>query len=125
MIEAYLADSYAFLALVEGNERYRRIFQRGGIQTTALNVVEVYWALLRRMDPDEALAFSSALLSRVVDVPPEAALRAAEFRRRMALEKKHCSHIDAWGYCAAQALGLRFLTGDPVFKGLDNVEFVR
>ena len=32
---------------------------------------------------------------------------------------------DAWSYCAARALKTRFLTGDPVFKGLENVEFVR
>ena len=120
-----LADSYAYLAIVEGNERYRCIFQRGGIVTTALNVVEVYGALLRRMDKAEALAFSTALLSSIVDVPPETALRAAEFRRRMTSEKRQCSHIDAWGFCAALALGLKFLTGDPVFKGLENVEFVR
>lgn len=125
MADAILADSYAYLALIEGNERYRRIFQRGGILTTALNVVEVYGALLRRMDQAEALAFSTALLSSIVDVPPETALRAAEFRRRMISDKRQCSHIDAWGYCAAAALGMKFLTGDPVFKGLENVEFVR
>jgi hypothetical protein len=43
----------------------------------------------------------------------------------MAAQKLNYSYIDAWGYCAAEALGIRFLTGDPVFKGLENVEFVR
>jgi len=125
LAEQILADSYAYLALVEGNERYRRIFQRGGIFTTAMNVVEVCGALLRRMPPDDAIAFSSSILSTVVDVPTEVAIAAAQFRRKMASEGHKCSHIDAWSYCAASALGLRFLTGDPVFKGLENVEFVR
>lgn len=90
-----------------------------------MNVVEVYGALLRRIDPADALRFATSLLSSLADVPSEVALRAAEFRRKMACEKRQCSHIDAGSYCAAEALGIRFLTGDPVFKGLENVEFVR
>ena len=120
-----LADSYAFIAHFEGNPRYVRIFSTARILTTAMNVVEIHSTLLRRLDPEKARQFSGLVLAKVVDVPLEVALRAAEFKRKMALQKLNCSHIDAWGYCAAAALGMKFLTGDPVFKGLDNVEFVR
>ena len=121
----YLADSYAFVAFFEDNERYKRLFASAKIATTAMNVLEVCSVLLRRIDKDEALEFSQAMLSRVVDVRPEVALMAAELRRKMAQEKRQCSLIDAWGYAAAVAHGLKFLTGDPAFKGLENVEFVR
>jgi predicted nucleic acid-binding protein len=120
-----LADSYAFLALIEGNDRYRAIFARGCFVTTAMNVVEVYTALMRRMEPAEARAFAKRMLSVVVEVPPETALSAAEFRRKMRESGKDCSHIDAWGWAAAKALGRKFLTGDQAFKGVENVEFVR
>lgn len=120
-----LADSYAFLAFAEGNERYRSILSRGGFVTTALNVLEVYTALMRRMDHHDAREFARGMLSNVADAPPETALEAAEFRRKMLGAGKECSHIDAWGWAAAKALGRRFLTGDPAFKGVENVEFVR
>jgi len=120
-----LADSFAFIALFEDNERYRRLFSRGGIVTTAMNVLEIYGNLLRRYGREEALGFASPVLPMVVDVPPETALPAAEFRLRMSKEGRPCSHIDAWGWAAAKALGRKFLTGDPAFKGVDNVEFVR
>ena len=120
-----LADSYAFLALIEGNDRYKAIFERRNFVTTAMNVVEVYSALLRRMEPAAARELARTMLSSVVEVPPETALAAAEFRRRMRESGMECSHIDAWGWAAAKALGRKFLTGDPAFKGVENVEFVR
>jgi hypothetical protein len=121
----FLADSFAFIAHFEGNPRYVRIFSTAAILTTAMNVVEIHSTLLRRVDPEKALVFSKLALAKVIDVPSEVAIRAAEFKRKMTLQKLNCSHIDAWGYCAAQALRMKFLTGDPVFKGLENVEFVR
>ena len=121
----FLADSFAFIAHFEGNPRYVRIFSTAAILTTAMNVVEIHSTLLRRVDPEKALVFSKLALAKVIDVPLEVAIRAAEFKRKMTLQKLNCSHIDAWGYCAALALGMKFLTGDPVFMGLENVEFVR
>ena len=120
-----LADSYAFIALFEGNERYRRLFSRGKLVTTAMNILEIYGTLLRRYGRDEALAFVRPILSMTVEVPAETAITAAEFRLRMSGEKRPCSHIDAWGWAAAKALGRKFLTGDSAFKGVENVEFVR
>ena len=121
----FLADSFAFIAHFEGNPRYVRIFSTAAIQTTAMNVVEIHSTLLRRVDPEKALVFSKLALAKVIDVPSEVAIRAAEFKRKMTRQKLNCSHIDAWCYCAALALGMKFLTGDPIFKGLENVEFVR
>ena len=63
-------------------------------------------------------------------MPAEVALAAATTRLAIngrllaAGSEKRASYIDSWGYEAARALGLPFLTGDPVFKGLPNVEFV-
>jgi PIN domain nuclease of toxin-antitoxin system len=93
--------------------------------TTALNVLEVYATLLRRIDPAEARSHALALIRFVREVPSEVALSAGEFRNEMRQRHRSCSYIDAWGYAAASALGLRFLTGDPGFKGIENVEFVR
>lgn len=120
-----LADSYAFLELFGGNPRYASVFRSHSIATTAVNVLEVYAALLRRIDRSDALSHARAMLPVVVEVPREAALRAAEFRVEMSAKQRNCSTADAWGYAAASALRRRFLTGDEAFRGLPNVEFVK
>lgn len=125
ILPSLFADSYAFIAFLEGNERYGRLFRRGGLVTSALNVQEVYAILLQRIAREEATSFARSMLSYVAGIPPEVALEAAVFKRRMAGEKRECSHIDAWGYAAAVALKRKFLTGDSAFKRLTNVEFVR
>ena len=119
------ADSYAIVALYEGNERYVRIFRRARVVTSAFNVLEVYATLLRRLAPAEAEEKARAILEIVREISPEVALDAAAFRQGMRLRKRDCSYVDAWGYAAARSLGLPFLTGDPSFKGVPGVEFVR
>jgi predicted nucleic acid-binding protein len=121
----FLADSYAFIEAFGGSERYARIFRHRSVITTSLNVFEVYATLLRRIERGEANSHALALIQYVSEVPSKAALEAGEFRESMRRRHRDCSYIDAWGYAAAQALGARFLTGDPSFKGLENVEFVR
>jgi len=119
------ADSYALVALLEGNDRYVRIFRRKDVVTSALNLLEVYSTLLRRLDRAECRELTAGIVSMVVAVPPEVAFAAAEFRQSMRSQKRDCSYIDAWGYATAQHLGVPFLTGDPSFHHLEGVEFVR
>ena len=121
----YLAGSYAWVALLEGNERYERIFRRKQLVTTAMNVLEVYSTLLRRIPRSEAKEMAAALLAYVTPVPPETALAAGEFRQFMRNRRLDCSYIDAWGYASARALGRKFLTGDPAFRSIEDVEYVR
>jgi predicted nucleic acid-binding protein len=121
----FLADSYALVAFLEGNDRYERLFRRKILATTALNVLEVYATLLRRLASVEAREVCAGLLPLTVPVPAEVALMAGEFRHRMRSMRKGCSYIDAWGYAAARYLGVPFLTGDPSFRGVEHVEFVQ
>ena len=39
--------------------------------------------------------------------------------------KKKLSTPDSFGYITAQKYGLKFLTGDKQFKGMNGVEFVK
>jgi predicted nucleic acid-binding protein len=119
------ADSYALVAVLEGNERYVRIFRRKAIATSALNLLEVYSTLLPRLDREEAKELVGGIVSMVVPVPTEVAFPAGEFRQVMRSQKRDCSYIDAWGYAAAQHFGVPFLTGDPAFRQVEGVEFVR
>jgi PIN domain nuclease of toxin-antitoxin system len=123
LAEVY-ADSYAMVAMLEGNRRYAQIFGRREVVTSSINVLEVYATLLRRIEPSEARGIATSLLSLVVPLPSELALSAAEFRHSMRARKRDCSYVDAWGYAAALHLRVPFLTGDPAFRNVDNVDFI-
>lgn len=131
-LSRYLADTYAFIEAVGANPRYVRILSSGGVVTTAMNVLELHYALTQGgLSPLEADAVARSALRLVAEVPPEVALEASKTRLRVngqlraTRSKARLSYIDAWGYEAARALGLRFLTGDPPFQRLPGVEFVR
>lgn len=117
-------DSYAIIALLEGNSRYARIFRQKDVVTSAINVLEVYGTLLRRIEAAEARAIAKSLLTMVTPVTPEVAILAGEFRHSMRAQKRNCSYVDSWGYASAQFLTVPFLTGDPAFAGVENVTFV-
>lgn len=122
----FLADSYAFFGLADGHASYKRVFAENDVVTTPLNVVEVYAVLLRRdTEGAKAREFAESCLTLAVEVPRETSFRAAEFRVEMIAGKRNCSHIDAWGYAAAETLGRKFLTGDEAFRGLPNVHFLK
>jgi hypothetical protein len=127
-----LADTYAFVEALSGNPRYERILRSPAVVTTANNVQELHYALcIRGVPQEEADRIAGGALARVVEVPASVALDASRTRvasndaQRRARSKLRMSHVDAWGYAAAQALGLKFLTGDPIFRKLPGVEFVR
>lgn len=119
------AGGYALVALLEGNDRYVRIFRRKTVATSALNLLEVYATLLRRFDRAECRELTAGIVSMVVPIPPEVAFAAGEFLQASRSQKRECSYVDAWGYAAAQYLDVPFLTGDPAFRRVDGVEFLR
>jgi len=47
-------------------------------------------------------------------------MEACHLRRTI----KKASYVDALGYVLAKRCRARFLTGDPAFKGVEDVEFV-
>jgi len=127
----YLGDTYAFIEAFTGHPRYGRILKAGGVVTTALNALELHYSLLRTgVAPDESERYSRATLRLAVEVPHEVAITAARTRFSMNEQFRktgsnlRVSSVDAWGYAAAQALELPFLTGDPAFKGVPGVSFV-
>ena len=57
----YLADTYAFIEALTGHPRYGRIVSSGKVATTAMNVLELHYSLLRRkVAVDEAERLSRA-----------------------------------------------------------------
>lgn len=122
----YLADSYALFAHVEDKASYRAYFDEHRAATTAMNLVELGYGLLRRGWPPEGVGRAlDTLASVVVEPPTHVAMEAARFRRSMVQAGADCSYVDAWGYATAQWLGVPFLTGDDDFRKVPGVEFVK
>lgn len=119
----YFADSYAYLAALRGSGRYAAILRDDELVTTALNVLEVAFAVRRH--GGDVQAATTPILAHCIDVPHRVGIAAAEFRAQRIAAKADCSTVDAWGYATAQHLGIPFLTGDEGFRGVPGVKFVK
>lgn len=118
---AYFFDSYAIIELIEGNPAYIP-YKEARLATTTFNLVEVHYYLLRKFGNRFAEAFFKSLLNTIVDYVPYIP-QANEMRYSM--RKTDVSTTDCIGYLVAQAVGMKFLTGDKEFKNMPNVEFVK
>jgi predicted nucleic acid-binding protein len=115
-------DTFAFVELIEGNEKLVRYAGQEGI-TAVLNVYELVSALLRTRSEAEASFYAEKYWPMLVGVTMESLIEAAKF---MAGQKKRdLSYADALGYILALRNGAKFLTGDVQFSGMPNVEFIR
>lgn len=116
----FFYDSYAVIEYFKGNEKYRKYFEENSGVMTHMNLIEIHHALLRQFSEKDA-DDTAKTFSRFAVVPSiEIIIAASKFR----LQHKEVSFVDAVGYVYAKANGMRFLTGDKEFRGLQNVEFV-
>ncbi len=122
MNDVFFFDSYAFMEILRGNENYRR-YQLCGIITTKLNIFEVYYALLRQAETEAANKFITKYYELATDFDEDTIKQACIFK----LSRKHAniSMTDSIGYIISLKAGVRLLTGDRQFEGLENVEFVK
>jgi predicted nucleic acid-binding protein len=87
--------------------------------------MEVYYAVLRDYGEDEAERAYSANAKYVVEFGDEDVKEAMKKKLLLQRKKTNLSYADALGYTVASRLKLKFLTGDPAFESLENVEFVK
>lgn len=91
--------------------------------TSMLNLLELYYALIRDSDEKIAEEYFHIFLAFVIPYSEQTVKNAAKFR--FANRKKGYSYVDCLGYMMALENGIKFLTGDPHFEGVPNVEFVK
>lgn len=121
----FFLDSYAIIEYLSGNEKFAPYVDGGNWVTSILNLVEVYYAGLR--DQSEAYADRAYLAFRpgMIDIDDEDVKAAMATRLRLRARDLKPSYADALGYEMAKRVGAKFLTGDGVFQGLPDVEFVK
>ncbi len=120
-----LIDSWAWIEYFRGTEMGEKTVPliEGGdeIVVSALNIAEVYHAVLRKKGKDTAERHREAMQRRcrVVNVDADIAARGAEIK----LEKRW-GLADAIILATAEREDAKIITGDPHFKGLQNVEYI-
>jgi len=87
--------------------------------------MEVYYGILRDYGEDAAEKAYSAAGKYNVEFDDHDIRAAMKKRLEYGKRKVNLSYADALGYEVAQRMGMKFLTGDEAFKGLENVEFVK
>lgn len=118
----YFFDSYAIIALAEGNPSYD-LYNGIEIITSVLNIGEVYQIILRKQGKESADEWFKKINFKLFEITPEIIIEAVYFRH---LNKKNdVSLPDAVGYVLSLKHNLKFLTGDRQFEKMPNVEFVK
>lgn len=122
-ITTYFFDTYSFHEIIDGNPKYASFIVNIGIVTTKLNLMELYYGLLRRLGKSAAEKSYDNLVKYTIELDDDTIKQAMEFR--MLQKNKKFSYIDCIGYVLAEKNNIKFLTGDEAFRGLSNVEFVK
>ncbi len=122
MDERFLFDSYAIIEVIKGNPNYRS-YKNAGMLTTKLNLFEVCYFLLRDYDVEKAKEYMDKLKGFVVDFDNDIVLIAAKLK--LSRREDKLSMTDCMGYVLSKSLGVKFLTGDEKFNGVENVEYVK
>ncbi len=119
-------DTYALIELLKGNPSYNR-YSDADLVTTEFNMLELTYALLRDFGRHETANVIDFMRRKIEVIPTEDPdyLDASEFRLSANKTGKKLSLVDVLGYSCSRKLGIKFLTGDREFKGMDNVEYIK
>lgn len=114
-------DTYALIEIAKGNKNYREYLESSEIITTRLNLIELYYAILRDFNVSKAREHYLFYKPFTVNISDNTIFDAMKFRGK----HSKMSYVDCIGYKIAEREGVKFLTGDQDFQELKNVEFVR
>lgn len=119
-------DTYALIELLKGNPSYER-YSDADLVTTEFNMLELAYALVRDFGRNETTNVIDFIRRKIEVIPTEDPdyLDASEFRLSANKAGKKLSLVDALGYSCSRKLGIKFLTGDREFKGMDSVEYIK
>ena len=120
----HYADTYALIEILKGNPNYSNYTL---LVTSEFNLLELAYALRRDHPRSKALNILETVRNDILIVQPtdEDYIKAAEFKMEQKKKGRNVSLIDALGYVLAQRLRVPFLTGDPEFEDIENVEYVK
>lgn len=125
MKRKFVADAWAILALLQGEEpaasQFKRILEKAGrgdldLYISVINLGEVYYRIGRVKGEEEARETLEEIRSLPITVLPatwESVFAAAALKVRYPI-----SYADAFAAAAAEELGAVLVTGDPELERL-------
>lgn len=121
MTKAFVFDTYAILAILNGVPAYA-VYWGSEVIINHFIFAELCYNTLKisREKSEEAVRDYKKHISIL---PPRLIFNAMVFRFNN--RKKDMSMADCVSYIQAQTLGVPFLTGDSAFEGMPGVEFVK
>jgi len=122
-LASYFFDTYALFEILRGSPDYEAYMKDVSIVTTRLNLMELYYGLLRDNGKKEAERYFAKIRPYAVDVNDFVMKEAMEFR--LLNKDRRFSYVDCVGYMFSMQNQVRFLTGDRQFKDLPGVEYVK
>ena len=118
----YFFDTYALVEIYAGNAAYAK-FADKSFFITKLNLFELHQYMLRTGRESFADSEFDKYVLHTQEFSMEVMKKASKFRKHH--KGKNLSMTDCIGYIFAKEKGLVFLTGDGMFEGFENVEFVK
>lgn len=121
-----IVDTWVWLKLLEDTtdihyETCMNYLRNNQLYTTILNIYEIFYLAMDRLNQEQALEFIQTIQSHatVVTIDESLALGAAKIHRSESLPA-----IDAFVYATALKYNANVLTGDPHFKGKKRTVFI-
>lgn len=127
----YLVDTYALIEWYDkGNKAYDKYLEKLEPKVyyiTRLTLLEFYYLVYHRKGFETAETYYRYLLSyfNIVELDDKLLKESAIFKSEQLKKGKKLSYVDSVNYAAAKFLGIKILTGDNDFKGLERIEFVK
>ena len=119
--EAVFCDTSAIIDFIRSEEKTTP-FKNNILITSSLNLMELYYILLRDHGKENAELHTKEWARYTAPVSLETVKRAMEFR--LANRKENLSYVDCIGYLFAFEQGISFLTSDRAFAGRPGARMV-
>lgn len=121
MTEIFLYDTYALIEILNRNSNYEKYVDADVIINDFIFAEFSYQLLVGGVvDGDDYLDELEQAIAR-----PDVGVIKKAMKFRYKNKKKKMSMTDCISYIMSLEFGVKFLTGDKEFEGLDNVEFVK
>ena len=123
-----IIDSYAWIEYFFGSKKgmeLNGLLGNPGLYTLESNLAEIYEWALRNNDDFKICHKIIVSNSNIIPINRKDWLRGVELKAKMRVKQKDFGMLDALMLAKQEELGCKIITGDPHFKGMKNVVFLK